>query len=812
MRIGALCALALVVLVLVGCSEDPSPPPAPDPATEQQPVDVASSSGESACRPEGNPTLARFDTPKRLERVLRSPDAPLPFVTYGPLAQAKEGDENYRQKIRWFIPEQAMSRLPADQRVIYLQLFDADVGWLTRPDERRPWDDEPHGVWDTVTRFRLIGRDDAVLVEHHSKAGRDPDSDQRWMSWGPISLDCAERSDSGYSLALEVEGLEGNDGNAFLARLTTSSDAVTTPEGLRLAAAGTTFRLVEPERTPAELRFRIPESVQELIVHSFDLARGRLRLETALRSIPIEPSGQGDAVDVVTRLVEAEMGRFAALVFSGAGWEQPNDVTIAVWDQDRRPLDLELPAVRRGRPRVERPLPVRATSKLEDDCRTVVFNGSGPAGRREGLSFSWTLGDGTKAEGRQVTHSYAEPGTYEVHLAVRTDSDSLIHGGLETLERRIWARPVAQAGGDLVGEPGVALQLDGSASVDPDGGRLRYRWDFGDGASGRGSKVAHAWRRPGAYRVELTVEDDGEAPCNTAYDSVTVLINARPEAVAEAAEVAAAPRQPVAFDGSSSHDAEEQGLDYRWDFGDGGSARGAQVSHGYDRPGTYRATLTVTDPSGATNASSSDSVEIFVNSPPIPRVATGLPGCPDEESCRQSCELAVELQGSASSDDDGDRMSFRWDLGDGSEATGETIEHTYEDDGDYRVRLTVDDGRGLRNSKQTHELKVAVHRPPRASAGPARRTVSAGQPLLLSGAASTTSGSVALRYRWDFDEGQSDDGADLEDASWEPTTVHRFTGPGSEHTVRLAVIDESGFPQCQTGSTEIEVRVEESGR
>jgi PKD repeat protein len=59
-----------------------------------------------------------------------------------------------------------------------------------------------------------------------------------------------------------------------------------------------------------------------------------------------------------------------------------------------------------------------------------------------------------------------------------------------------------------------------------------------------------------------------------------------------------------------------------------------------------------------------------------------------------SAPLTVNFDASASSDPDGDPLTFTWDLGDGAGAVGESVAHTYENAGTYVVRLTVIDDRG----------------------------------------------------------------------------------------------------------------------
>jgi uncharacterized delta-60 repeat protein len=53
------------------------------------------------------------------------------------------------------------------------------------------------------------------------------------------------------------------------------------------------------------------------------------------------------------------------------------------------------------------------------------------------------------------------------------------------------------------------------------------------------------------------------------------------------------------------------------------------------------------------------------------------------------------FDGSASSDPDGSIAGYRWEFGDGSSATGAKVSHVYQAAGDYSVRLTVTDDKGL---------------------------------------------------------------------------------------------------------------------
>ena len=57
--------------------------------------------------------------------------------------------------------------------------------------------------------------------------------------------------------------------------------------------------------------------------------------------------------------------------------------------------------------------------------------------------------------------------------------------------------------------------------------------------------------------------------------------------------------------------------------------------------------------------------------------------------------LTVEFTAAASSDPDGDALTYTWNFGDGSPtATGMNVSHTYTSNGIYYARVTVNDGHG----------------------------------------------------------------------------------------------------------------------
>ena len=120
-------------------------------------------------------------------------------------------------------------------------------------------------------------------------------------------------------------------------------------------------------------------------------------------------------------------------------------------------------------------------------------------------------------------------------------------------------------------------------------------------------------------------------------------------------------------------------------------------------------------------------------------------------------DLYVTLDGSASSDADGDRLIHTWDFGDGSPpALGEVVTHAYPRSGIFPVTLTVDDGTGLGNAVAVDSTRVVIDARPVAVAG-GNRDVCSGDAILFDGSASSDPDGGLLRYDWDFGDGTRSD-------------------------------------------------------
>jgi PKD repeat protein len=222
----------------------------------------------------------------------------------------------------------------------------------------------------------------------------------------------------------------------------------------------------------------------------------------------------------------------------------------------------------------------------------------------------------------------------------------------------------------------LTCAADGSPSGDSDGTIVDYRWSFGDGFSGSGATVAHAYAGAGTFDITLIVTDDDGATA-TSTRSVTVVVPNSPPA---ASFTFSCSGLSCTYDGGLSSDSDGHVASYSWAFGDGATGTGVTATHTYGHSGTYPTSLTVTDDRGA-SAGVSKAVT----------VANLAPTAAFTVSCSG---LRCTIDGGASADRDGSIASWDWSFGDWTTGSGKTTGHDYPKAGSYTLTLTVTDNAG----------------------------------------------------------------------------------------------------------------------
>ena len=379
----------------------------------------------------------------------------------------------------------------------------------------------------------------------------------------------------------------------------------------------------------------------------------------------------------------------------------------------------------------------------------------------------------------RVNHKFEQIGTFKVHLRVVYDNN-LVDNYYRDIEITASTEPLLtaeiEATPNLKGQIPLQIRFDGGKSKSLKGAIIKYEWDFGDGSPiQNGRTVSKIYDKPDTYNITLTVtEDSGNTVSSTVIAEATT-VTAIP--VASLATTPAADSTgkvsgeipfKAEFDASKSTDADNDIVDYGWDFGvPGATQTGQKVSYTFETAGTYTVTLTVTDSQKQKNTAT---VSVEVLEPGVRAVITATP----EEG---TAPLIVNFDGSPSSSFNGNIVSYEWDFGDKSpkSITGAQISHKYKEVGNYIVVLKV-----TTNLNETGETKKTIYVreiPLRACFSPSRRSGDA--PLAVTFDAKCSTGSVS-KFSWDFSDGGTSDDR-------KPT--HTFDNPGT-YNVTLEVADD----------------------
>ncbi|HXH07533.1 MAG TPA: PKD domain-containing protein [Vicinamibacterales bacterium] len=163
--------------------------------------------------------------------------------------------------------------------------------------------------------------------------------------------------------------------------------------------------------------------------------------------------------------------------------------------------------------------------------------------------------------------------------------------------------------------------------------------------------------------------------------------NQRPLADFTFAPSSPSPKEKITFDGSASTDPDGSVVAWNWRFSDGDTRTGRVVQIAFDQPGSYSATLTVTDDRGLQSSPTTKSFTVGS----VSRPTASFVFSPEEPAAGQTVYFNAEASTAGSGRT---IVSYSWDFGDGTRGTGVTTQHIFSAPGNYRVTLTVTDDLG----------------------------------------------------------------------------------------------------------------------
>jgi RHS repeat-associated protein len=417
------------------------------------------------------------------------------------------------------------------------------------------------------------------------------------------------------------------------------------------------------------------------------------------------------------------------------------------------------------------------------------------------ITYNWTITSAPSGSNAALDNPISvmptfvpdKPGNYVVLLTVNDGKVDSSPDDAIVIAAQPNVAPTAIAGPDQSVATGSQVLLDGQGSFDPDGDPLTYQWQmmslptgstafFDNPASPTPTFVAD---KDGQYVIVLTV-NDGEL--DSLPDDV-IVISATPNAppVAFAGDDQIGSRNTmINLNASGSYDPENNPLTYAWSIVSSPEGSTSQLDDPTsptptilaDREGDYVFRLVVFD---GQLCSEPDTVVVrAVNNAPIAKAGpdkSGIVGVP------------VIIDGSGSSDPNGDTLTYQWSIVSApsgsmatiSNPTSATCSFTPDLPGAYTIQLMVNDG-WMSSVPDTAGIEVIQpnQNPVANPGGPYTGVV--GVPVQFDGSGSGDPDGDPITSNWDFGDGATGSGV---------TPVHTYSSLG-QYTVTLTVQDNKG--------------------
>jgi hypothetical protein len=401
------------------------------------------------------------------------------------------------------------------------------------------------------------------------------------------------------------------------------------------------------------------------------------------------------------------------------------------------------------------------TSHSPSDSAVTIKVGDSQKFSVQGVAngpYTWTKNGATVGDASTsftYTAVLADMGTFSLKVSTK-DSLNVTSSYVWTVTVVNDLPPVANAGVDRNLHFPNAVQLDGSASADPEGEPLSYVWEIVGRPAGSSCSLDNPTAqkpifvpdKQGAYTIILIVND---GRLTSASDSVVInsyTDYAPPTADAGPDQSAIYPGVAVTLDGTASTDPEATPLTYMWkiDSGPAGSTAAfddptlANPKFTPDKKGVYVCSLVVNN---SVFDSGIDYVTIVVfNTAPVARAGDNV--------------TIANLGGSTtldnlSYDPDGQDLTYDWAVisrpygstADVSDAAAENPSFTPDKKGAYIIQLTVSDG-DFTNADTV--VVTCSNQTPTANAGVAIN-INFGETAQLGGSASDPDGDP-MTYAW----------------------------------------------------------------
>lgn len=335
-------------------------------------------------------------------------------------------------------------------------------------------------------------------------------------------------------------------------------------------------------------------------------------------------------------------------------------------------------------------------------------------------TYRWEMGDGTVYTTKDISHSYAAAGQYEVRMFAR---DQYVCSELHTLNIT-----VVDIEGKFSHEQSSDCNIAEVAFTDlsqSDNGVVSWLWDFGDGNTSNEQNPTHQYTDQGTFDVTLSLTDGMGAQCTVIKEEIIVFSVPVVDFIVNKKK--ACPEELLHFTNLSVN-----ATHFEWNLGNGQTSTDQNAEAQYSEPGIYNISLKVSDDWGCVKEMVKNA-EVEISRP---------------EAAFNASKVSAEcppLITDFSDISEGDIQAWSWSFGDGNHSTLASPTHAFLTAGNYQVSLTVTDATGCEHTQALEQLIVV---------GGPNGNLNLDTETCLSDSTTFSSESInTIKHFWDFGDG-----------------------------------------------------------
>lgn len=406
---------------------------------------------------------------------------------------------------------------------------------------------------------------------------------------------------------------------------------------------------------------------------------------------------------------------------------------------------------------------------------SVVFRATNASDAdNDPISFEW-LGSGIVENniGGAVQVRHNTPGFYDITLIAEDSSRATNSAYSITKQYEVNAAPELAFNIPEKVAPGDSIELDATPVQDKNDNDLAYQWFLNGNQIDSSRTTQLSLVTPGDYEIKLRANDRRQVSNSISELSKMLRVNDAPAPVIVSPDITSSSKVELKAVESDKINR------YSWDFGDGNSASGSQVTHIFQKPGTYNITLTVDDGEGLANSIQTNQKKLIINKFPTSQFTLPDVVAPGDQFL---------ADGSLSIDEDGMIESYSWYINGLPAATGEGANLMISQPGEHTVSLAVQDNSGFEIARGLTSKTIRVNEAPIpywdiTPAKPVPDSL-----ITFSADDSYDPDGTIDQFVWTFSDGTTLEG---------PEVVHRFPESGTKQ-FSLSVSDNDNLSNSTT--------------